>query len=92
MSLRKIAGQASRAAERVDRRPRRDRPLAALVELERLQEATEAAVRDQLLAVRADGVPAAVIAERLGVTRQAVTKRLRLARQRTEEADDGARS
>ncbi len=91
MSLRKITGQASRAAERVDRQPKRDRGLAALIELLRLQATTETAVRDQLLALRADGVPASVIAERLGVTRQAVTKRLRAAEQRAEEAGDGAR-
>ena len=84
------AGQASRAAERVDRQPKRDRGLAALVELLRLQAATEAAVREQLLALRADGVPASVIAERLGVTRQAVNRRLRAAERRAEGTDRSA--
>ena len=95
MSLRSIADRAERAADRVDRLPRPERRLARLGELTRLQDVLDQEVLAEIVAMRAAGVPVQVIADRLGVTRQAVHRRLardKDARQRAEGgAGDGSR-
>jgi len=95
MSLRRIAGRAQRAADRVDKLPRAQRRLAALEELARLRKALNDEVRAETLALRADKVPVQVIADHTGVSRQALHRWLAAqdARQRATEGgtDDGAR-
>lgn len=80
MSLRRIAGRALRAADRVDRLPRAERRLGQLEELARLRDVVDGAVQEQIMSMQADGVPVQVLAARVGLTRQALHKRLRTAR------------
>ena len=94
MSLRRIAGRAQRAADRVDQLPRAERRLGRLEELARLRDVLDQEVRAEIVAMRADGIPVQVIAARVGVSRQALHRWLaaRDARQRAEGGpDDGSR-
>jgi hypothetical protein len=87
--IREIARRATRAADRVAGTPKKDRPLLRLRELALLRGEVEAAIRSEIRALRAEGIPTTRIAEAALLTRQAVNRQLRLARQRTEEAGDG---
>jgi hypothetical protein len=86
--------RAGKAAERVARLPRADRPLARLVELIKLQDLVEQSIRQQLLELDAAGVTQMAIARRLRVTNQAVSNRVRrarAARAAVEGGTDGTR-
>jgi hypothetical protein len=83
-SIRDLARRATRLADRVAGVRKPDRALAQLVALNELRRDVEVALRAEVRAARAAGVSVTRIAEVLGLSRQAVTKQLRLARQRAE--------
>jgi hypothetical protein len=89
--IREIARRATRAADRVAAAPQKDRPLLRLRALAVLRGEIETAIRSEIQALRAAGVPTTRIAEAALLTRQAVNRQLRLSRQQAQEADRGPR-
>jgi hypothetical protein len=89
VAIRAIARRATRAADRVAavRKPL-DRRLTHLTVLAELRRDVDAAIRVEIASLRADRVPAARVAEAALMSRTAVNKQLRVARQRAEGADE----
>jgi hypothetical protein len=92
-TIREFAKRASRAADHIAAVRSRDRPLAQLNALAKLRRDLDRVVREEIASLHAAGVPVTYIGEAALISRQAVTKQLRVARQRAEAggSTDGAR-
>jgi hypothetical protein len=89
MAIRGIARRATRAADHVAavRKPL-DRRLEHLTVLVQLRRDVDEAIRTEIASLRADKVPAARVAEAALMSRTAVNKQIRVARQRAQGGTD----